>query len=136
MKPAEAKKDCRQCNGTGFEPVVGRGVRPCACLEESRLRNRMEQARIPARFSNAAFSTFQASNPSLQRALFNSKQFVEEYPAVDCGLLYLGRPGVGKSHLACSVLRGLIEKDVSGLFYDFRDLLKEIQDSYNPNTNA
>jgi len=40
---------------------------------------------------------------------------------------------VGKTHLAVAVLRELmIRKGVECLFYDFRDLLKEIQDSYNP----
>jgi DNA replication protein DnaC len=33
-------------------------------------------------------------------------------------------------------LTQLIEKGLSGLFYDFRDLLKEIQSSYNPATQA
>src|SRR5207302_9755487 len=58
--------------------------------------------------------------------------FVEEYPT-DFGLLFVGPTGVGKTHLAVAVLRELITtKGVECLFYDFRDLLKEIQDSYNP----
>jgi DNA replication protein DnaC len=40
---------------------------------------------------------------------------------------------VGKTHLAVAVVRELIlRKSVECLFYDFRDLLKEIQDSWNP----
>jgi len=66
----------------------------------------------------------------------NSKRFIDEFPLVDSGLLYVGRPGVGKTHLALAVLKEIIKKGFSGLFYDFRDLLKEIQDSYNPNTHA
>ena len=74
--------------------------------------------------------------PSLHRALMNTRKFVEEYPLVDVGLLYLGSCGVGKTHLAVSALKELINKGIAGLFYDFRDLLKEIQDSYNPNTHT
>ena len=48
------------------------------------------------------------------------------------GLLFLGSCGVGKTHLATAIVRELAIKGVPGLFYDFRDLLKEIQDSYNP----
>jgi len=66
----------------------------------------------------------------------NSRKFVEEYPLVDVGLLYLGGCGVGKTHLAVAVLKELILKGIPGLFYDFRDLLKEIQDSYNSNTHT
>jgi len=43
---------------------------------------------------------------------------------------------VGKTHLAVAALKQLINKGIGGLFYDFRDLLKEIQDSYNPNTHT
>jgi DNA replication protein DnaC len=46
--------------------------------------------------------------------------------------LIMGPCGVGKTHLAVSILRALIyTRDVAGVFYDFRDLLKKIQGSYN-----
>jgi DNA replication protein DnaC len=71
-------------------------------------------------------------NPSLRAARFNAERFVDEYPT-DFGLLFLGPTGVGKTHLAVAVLRELmLRKGVECLFYDFRDLLKEIQGSYNP----
>jgi DNA replication protein DnaC len=57
---------------------------------------------------------------------------VREYPAVDRGLLLMGTCGVGKTHLSVAILRGLIEKGVPCLFYEFGALLKEIQNSYNP----
>ena len=44
----------------------------------------------------------------------------------------MGPPGVGKTHLVVALIRHLIlEKGVACLFYDFQDLLKEIQNSYN-----
>ena len=45
----------------------------------------------------------------------------------------MGPVGVGKTHLAVSILKGLTERGgFSCLFYEFGSLLKEIQDSYNP----
>ncbi len=44
----------------------------------------------------------------------------------------MGPVGVGKTHLSVAILRGLVEKGIGGLFYEFGSLLKEIQDSYNP----
>jgi DNA replication protein DnaC len=70
-------------------------------------------------------------------ALLVCNRFVKEYPNVDRGLLLIGPCGVGKTHLAVAIIRELIkQKMVPCLFYDFRDLLKEIQDSYNPISQA
>jgi DNA replication protein DnaC len=47
-------------------------------------------------------------------------------------LLFLGGCGVGKTHLAVALLKEVIRKTGDrGLFYDFRDLLREIQGSWN-----
>jgi hypothetical protein len=35
-----------------------------------------------------------------------------------------------------SILRGLIEKGIACRFYEYRALLKEVQNSYNPNTQT
>jgi DNA replication protein DnaC len=61
-------------------------------------------------------------------------ELVHKYPNVDRGVLLMGSVGVGKTHLAVSILKGLTERGFSCLFYEFGTLLKEIQDSYNPNT--
>src|SRR5262249_38703782 len=49
------------------------------------------------------------------------------------GLLFMGPQGVGKTHLAVGIIKKLMrEKNVSCLFRTFPELLKEIQNSYNP----
>jgi DNA replication protein DnaC len=127
---------CAVCHGSGWESVEGRGVRPCSCKLAGRRDLLLDQARVPQRFALCSFDNFQPACISVSRALLAAKKFVDEYPLVDVGLLFLGRCGVGKTHLAVSVLTELISKGATGLFYDFRDLLKEIQDSYNPNTHT
>jgi DNA replication protein DnaC len=97
-------------------------------------------SRIPKRYENCSFDNYnpQGSHTteawrSQAYALRDSKHIVDEFPNLDVGLLFLGPCGVGKTHLAAAIIRALIlNKGVSCLFYDFRDLLKEIQDSYNP----
>jgi DNA replication protein DnaC len=126
---------CPRCKGTEWEEVEGKGVRPCSCKNQRLVRTYLEQARIPVRYAIADFSNYEANTPQLQRALQVSQKFVDDYPA-EYGLLYLGNPGLGKTHLACSVLKRLIEKGCSGVFYDFRDLLQEIRASFNPVTQS
>jgi len=54
-----------------------------------------------------------------------------DYPAVDRGLLFMGGVGVGKTHLAVSILKSLTDRRFRCLFCEFGSLLKQIQDSYN-----
>jgi len=59
-------------------------------------------------------------------------KFVEEYPIDKTGLLLIGTIGVGKTHLAVGMIKELIlGKGIACLFYDYRELLKQIQNSYN-----
>ena len=44
----------------------------------------------------------------------------------------MGTAGAGKTHLAVAALKELIQQGHGGLFCDYRELLKEIQASYNP----
>jgi len=128
---------CPVCGGTGWASTEGKGVRPCPCKLTGRTDLLLKQARIPRRYENCGLQNFELLCPSLQRAMMTTRKFIEDFPDVNVGLLYLGRCGVGKTHLAVAALREIMgKKGVSGLFYDFRDLLKEIQDSYNPNTHS
>src|ERR1051325_11635673 len=136
------KKDCPECDGTGWKPLEADGrqyVERCQCRQARVTRQLLEQARIPRRYEHCAFENFDIRkhretgqpNRTLEAARLYAKRFVEEYPP-DYGLLFVGPTGVGKTHLAVAVLRELVTcKSVECLFYDFRDLLKTIQDSYN-----
>ncbi len=138
-----ATNECPQCGGTGWKPVEREGVRRvvrCDCVEAQRTEQLLAQSRIPRRYEHCAFENFDIrkdrasgqSNRFLEAAKLYAHRFVEEYPA-DFGLLFIGPTGAGKTHLAVAVIRELmLQKNVPCLFYDFRDLLKEIQDSYNP----
>ena len=138
VDPAEVKSaQCSVCAGSGWAFVEGKGVRPCECRSSARIDELLSSSRIPKRYDACTFGNFSPYNYSLKRSVKLSMEFVQQYPLVDAGLLFVGSCGVGKTHLAVAVLRELIiSKGAVGLFYDFRDLLKEIQDSYNPNTHT
>ncbi len=125
---------CSLCFGTGMEVVSGKGARRCQCRALNIQAKLLEAARIPCRYEKCSLSNYQpAKNNSSQLRAFNyAYHLVREYPAVDRGLLFMGTVGVGKTHLSVSIIRGLIEKGMPCLFYEFGALLKEIQNSYNP----
>jgi DNA replication protein DnaC len=138
---------CSICGGVGLVRVVSSAglwvSRPCECQEMQREERRVAAARIPERYRHCTLDSFDTSFPgadsSLGRAHLTARAFVEGYPVETAGrgLLFVGTIGAGKTHLATGVLQRLIrERGVRGLFCDYRDLLKSIQNSYNPSVNV
>lgn len=88
-------------------------------------------ARIPPRYASCTLDGFELWNPgdpTLRRARDRAREFVEEYPAVEKGLLFVGGAGTGKTHLATAVLRELVDrKGVTGLYVDMLDLIQQLQ---------
>ena len=123
---------CPLCFGSGMEYVEGKGVRPCNCRKQDSHSRLLETTKIPTRYKGCHFHSYKSRNPSQERAFQYASKLAMEYPAVDRGLLLTGSVGVGKTHLAVSILKGLTERGFECLFYEFGSLLKEIQDSYNP----
>lgn len=96
-------------------------------------------ARIPERYQHCTLESyepnFQGNNRALAAALVQARNFLRGYPLETGGngLLLTGSIGVGKTHLAVGMLQALItERGAKGLFWDYRDLLKTVQHSYNP----
>jgi DNA replication protein DnaC len=125
---------CPGCFGTGVKIVVGKGAKICDECQQLTGASLLSAARIPVRYANCSFSTFRdpKGTGSIYWALMKAKMLVNEYPSVEKGLLLMGPVGVGKTHLAVAILKGLTEKGVQGMFCEFGSLLKQIQDSYNP----
>ena len=135
-------KSCAICDGVGLVRVMDGGgkwvSRPCECQIMEREVRRLAAARIPERYRDCTLDAFDPSykgaDASLSRALMTARKFAEAYPVDTAGrgLLFVGTAGLGKTHLAVGVLRRLIqERGAHGLFCDYRELLKNIQNSYN-----
>jgi DNA replication protein DnaC len=99
---------------------------------------RIAAACIPERYRHCSLDSYVAHfsrvDPSLKSALQTAPTFAKEYMLnPGKGLLFTGSIGVGKIHLAVDMLQRLVlEYGVKGLFCDYRELLKCIQNSYNP----
>jgi DNA replication protein DnaC len=133
---------CSICEGAGLRIVERDGRRfaeDCVCRVTQRTQMRIRRAGIPRRYEHCTFESYETNFPSSHRslgaALLRARKFVESYPLETdgTGLLLTGNIGVGKTHLAVGILQSLvIERGAAGLFYDYRDLLKQVQNSYNP----
>lgn len=128
---------CEFCFGTGTRLALSaegiKGAVICDCRRSNSGSRSLEAARIPPRFRECSFHNYYPKNDSQYFAHSFASRLVDEYPAVESGLLFMGSVGVGKTHLAIAVLKELIsKKGVRCLFYESGSLLKAIQDSYNP----
>jgi DNA replication protein DnaC len=145
--PAEV---CPLCEGTGWKTVPAssngrsasvsindRRVTRCDCRLRARAQSLVAAARIPKRYEHCELSNydtdFPGAHPSLAEAHFIASGFAKKCdPRGDKGLLIIGKIGTGKTHLAVGILKELIlNRGIPCLFYDYRELLKEIQNSYN-----
>jgi DNA replication protein DnaC len=130
---------CPHCDDTGWKPIddpttgVRRVVR-CECWRAKLGVNSLAGSNIPKRYQHCTLDNIRAYNPSLEDAITKARRFVDGFPGkIDRGLLLVGHAGVGKTHIAVGMLRGIIQKTgIQGLFYDTRDLLTTIKSSYDP----
>jgi DNA replication protein DnaC len=141
-----AAEVCRECNGTGWKIVereeVSGAVR-CECVAVERAERLESEAGIPPLYTNASFENFLLSrdNPMGYRELTEVwlavRGYARDFPDTrKPGLLLMGEPGTGKTHLAVAAFRVIMSKGFEGLFFDYQNLLGRIRSGYDPSSNS
>ena len=135
---------CPICEDSGLRLIIQpdgeRYAQPCECRLQQQAARLLKRAAIPKRYEHCSLESFESTTVQAGRSIAGhphmiARNFVAGYPVTTegKGLLLTGNVGVGKTHLAVGILQALIlEKGVRGLFCDYRELLKRIQESYNP----
>ncbi len=117
---------CELCRDTGFLKTE-KGVKPCPCRYGQDDVNKL--LRIPKRYWNVSFENYKPSHPSQSKALLIARKFAYTFnPDEGKGLTFVGSPGVGKTHLAVSVLKEIYKrKRIKGIFFDTKDLIYKLK---------
>jgi DNA replication protein DnaC len=132
---------CELCEGTGWRPVERDGVRRverCECWREGLTDKLLADARIQPRYRNCELDNFKVyANETLQRAIEQSYRFADDFPRQGRGLCFIGRHGIGKTHLAVGILKRVVRRiGATAMFWDTTDLLREIRHTYGPTVRA
>jgi DNA replication protein DnaC len=142
VKQSDPTPVCTICGDTGWKTVIlsdDKRVTPCECRLRLRSERLLSQARIPPHYKSCDFDSYavEGSQRGAAPAKIAASKFVEQYPLDKTGLLLIGPSGAGKTHLAVAILKELtLKKGIPCLFCDYRDLLKQIQNSYNPSVEV
>jgi DNA replication protein DnaC len=139
-KLADVSQTCPICGGTEWKGVVSgseRRVTRCECFLQTQAKHLLAASEIPARYGECEFSNYEAgASEGITAAKIKIETWAAQYPLDRNGLLLIGPSGVGKTHLSVAALKQLMRKGAHCLFCDYRELLKKIQNSYNPSVQT
>ena len=129
-------RTCPLCDGYG-NIIDEKGARPCRCVLSLRHRELLTSARIPPHYRKKDLDNFQAYNPQLKACLVTAREYVQNYsPDNNRGLYLYGGPGLGKTHLAVAILKGLLLRGFDGVFYNLTDLFDQLRTSIADDTGG
>ncbi len=138
--------NCPICDGTGFK-IIERGglsgAAPCDCTASNRTLDLKAKSNIPPNYEHASLDNFAIprDNPiardQLGTVLRQVRGFAREFPPQDRpGLLLVGDPGGGKTHLAIGVMKVLLDKGHECVFFDYQNLIERIRSGWDTASGA
>ena len=107
-----------------------------ARLAAAALEKALGRSAIPAEYRDKTFDNFSAVTENQKGALALARRFVngwDKAAAGGWGLLFFGKPGTGKSHLACAVIHALLP-DVNGLYTRAQDIIQYVRSTWGKNS--
>jgi DNA replication protein DnaC len=122
---------CPACTQAAEAEAEAQRQREAAELAARRHAGMLSSSRIPLRFHGRSFENFEADTDAKRHALTVARDFAERFSEMSrkgSGLIFSGRPGTGKSHLAGAILQAVLSPDVR--YATCMDLIRAVRETW------
>jgi len=142
--PEVERAVCPSCGGRGWVVQLDGGAgtaRPCFCRQYDVVPRLLAAAGIPDRYRECRLANFKVNSgtPSKHSQLLAARAAAQRYANdfltpegfTHSGLLFIGPPGAGKTHLAVGVLVEVMERySVHGRFVELNTFFNQMQSTF------
>ena len=125
---------CPTCEAERTERERAKAERTARESRQAEWQKKIGQAGIPDRFQGRTLDTFAAENDGQQQALAFAQDYADNFDQVlETGrsALFVGKPGTGKTHLACGIaLQVMNEQGRTVFFTTVMRAIRRIKDTW------
>ncbi len=102
-----------------------------AFKRQERINKNLENAMIAPRFKSKTFENFQVETDKQSHAMKQAREFLEHF-GESTGMVFTGKPGTGKNHLASAITREFVTtKGKTALITTAMKIVRAIKDSWS-----
>lgn len=126
--------DCPKCSEEKRLELDKKADEARSIEERMQWEARMGRAGIPQRFHDRTVANYEATTPEQKFAKAFAVEYgknVEQAMQTGRGAIFIGKPGTGKTHLACAIgLHAMREHNASVLFITVMRAMRSIKDTW------
>lgn len=124
---------CPRCSEERREREELRAAEEARRRKQERIDSLFRRSSIPLRFLDRTLESYKAANDGQRRALRIATRYVESFAEsanVGPSMVLAGKPGTGKTHIACGIANALIHMGKPVLFMTVLQALRHIKETY------
>lgn len=133
----QIKYNCKKCKDTGYV-----NLERCSCLVQKQIAYQYKQFKLSHKVARENFDNFNINyysdkpmengispRENMKHVYLESIKYAKEFDSHNKNLLFVGRPGLGKTFLCNSIAKGLLDVGKSVIYQSAPDLIDLIRKS-------